>query len=77
MVQPDGRIRLLDFGLSRQLDEGSTLTAEGLLLGTPAYMAPELIGGDRGGPQSDLYSLGVLAYWLASGSVPFPGKNPV
>jgi serine/threonine protein kinase len=74
-----GSIKILDFGLARAIvswadeDLGPTLTRSGMLLGTPAYMAPEQI---RGGPvdaRADLFSTGVMLYELASGVHPFDG----
>jgi len=69
------RPRLMDFGLARRLEEESTLTTEGSLLGSPAYMSPEQARGDnkRVGPPSDQYSLGVVFYELLTGRVPFDG----
>ena len=72
----DGRPRLSDFGLARPHD-ASTLTVEGTMLGTPAYMAPEVAQGQPGDERSDLYSLGCLAYHLLAGQPPFTGDNPL
>jgi len=72
----DGKVRLTDFGLARPHD-ASTLTVEGSLLGTPAYMAPEIAQGLPTSPQTDLYSLGCLAYHLCSGAPPFSGESPL
>lgn len=77
MVEPDGRARLLDFGLVRPDASGHTLTGTGILLGTPGYMAPEVfLEGriDRGG---DVYALAVLAYQLLEGALPFAGEGPL
>jgi len=74
LVKPDGTIKLLDFGIAKQLD---TLEAEidqtrtGLRLMTPAYAAPEQIRGDRVGIRTDVYSLGVILYELLCGELPF------
>jgi serine/threonine protein kinase len=70
--------KLLDFGLvsDTRIDDESRLTHHGAMLGTPAYMSPEQARGDRVlTPSSDLYSLGVLAYFLLCGELPFKGKN--
>ena len=72
----EGRVRLSDFGLARQ--EGSqTLTQEGTIMGTPCYMAPEIVQGERTSPHTDQYSLGCLAYHLVAGSPPFMADNPM
>jgi tRNA A-37 threonylcarbamoyl transferase component Bud32 len=70
----DGTIRLTDFGLARPHD-ATTLTIEGTLLGTPSYMAPELVQGQPANEQSDQYSLGCLAYHMLSGAPPFSGET--
>jgi serine/threonine-protein kinase len=70
--------KLLDFGLVREAGPraDSHLTADGSLLGTPAYMSPEQAKGSKDlGPASDLYSLGALAYFLATSQPPFSGRN--
>lgn len=72
----DGRLKLTDFGLARSHDS-STLTVEGTLLGTPSYMAPELVAGGTSSPASDQYSLCCLAYELFCGRPPFQGESPL
>ena len=69
MLDEHGRPRILDFGLAKRLDEDATMTTEGSLLGTPAYMAPEQARGETKavGPRSDQYSLGVVLYELITG----------
>ncbi|WP_223645808.1 serine/threonine-protein kinase [Corallococcus sp. EGB] len=64
------QVRILDFGLAKLRDEVTGLTS-GLMLGTPAYMAPEQIQGEPVGPPTDLYSTGVLLYELLTGKKPF------
>jgi serine/threonine protein kinase len=69
-------VYLADFGLAKALEEGSDLTQTGYLIGTPEYMAPELV--DR--PESvssDIYALGVLLYQMLTGRTPFTGGTPV
>jgi serine/threonine-protein kinase len=73
--QPEGRqrARLLDFGLARQAQRsGGSIapTRPGMLMGTPAFMAPEQILGEKVGPQTDLYALGGIAYQMATGHFP-------
>jgi serine/threonine protein kinase len=68
-----GSVKLTDFGLSRSAD--AEATRSGLLLGSPVYMAPELLGGARADAASDLYALGVLLFELLTGRLPFEGAS--
>src|SRR5262249_43985926 len=75
LIDSAGQPRVTDFGLARQ-EEGSVLVnAEGQLLGTPAYMAPEQAAGSvsQVDGRSDLYSVGVILYELLTGELPFRG----
>ncbi len=67
---------LADFGLAKSLEEGSTITQSGNLLGTPEYMAPELAEGPAT-TSSDLYALSILLYQMVTGQVPFSGETPI
>ena len=68
----NGQAKLTDFGLARALEENRTsVDLEGGMLGTPFYMAPEVITGDKAGIASDIWSAGVLFYQLLSGRLPF------
>lgn len=72
MVEPGGRIRILDFGLASRSDPLATVTlAEVAPRGTIAYMSPERLHGAAPGAQSDIYALGVILYELLCGSRPF------
>ena len=74
LVKDDGSVRLLDFGIAKQMDaDGDSLreTRTGLRLMTPAYAAPEQIRGESASIQSDVYSLGVILYELLAGQAPF------
>ncbi len=76
LLLDDGTVKLIDFG-SAQLEDADRLPfpRRGQAVGTPDYMAPEQIEGKRGDSRSDIYSLGVVLYELASGAVPFGGDN--
>ncbi len=74
LIDRDGRVVVSDFGIARAV-ESSTLTATGVMIGTPHFMSPEQCSGKAVGPQSDQYSLGVVAYQLLTGSVPFDGDS--
>ncbi len=71
----NGRVRIADFGLAKQLDESTRLTHDGSILGTPAYISPEQWSGE-GNPdhRSDLYSLGCTLYEMLAGTRPFETK---
>ena len=65
----DGLLKLVDFGIARA-ESGNTITQEGTLLGTAAYMAPELVAGERATPAVDVYALGAVLYQLLTGRPP-------
>ncbi len=75
----DGEVaKVLDFGIAQvQSKEQSVITKEGALMGTPAYMAPEQVGGNRGeiGPWTDVYAMGVIAYEMLTGLSPFEDQS--
>jgi serine/threonine protein kinase len=83
MLTADGRVKVLDFGLARLRDdiaggeplETQELTGEGRIVGTVAYMSPEQAEGKVVDQRSDVFSLGVLLYELATGSRPFTGDS--
>jgi serine/threonine-protein kinase len=83
LVKEDGTVRLLDFGIAKQLESleipagqtGKNQTVTGLRLMTPAYAAPEQIRGERIGIHTDVYSLGVILYELLVGELPFDLSN--
>ncbi len=72
-----GRVKILDFGLARALEDGAPLTQPGAVLGTPAYMAPEQVNADRVDHRADLFSLGCVLYRLATGKLAFRGTDPL
>lgn len=78
LLGPDGRLKIIDFGIA--VMEGSPrVTWRGFsgLMGTPEYMAPEQVKGERGGGKSDIYAVGCLIYNLLSGQPPYTGDNPL
>lgn len=68
-----GSLKLIDFGVART--EQSDVTRTGMSLGTPAYMAPEMLGGAPAGPATDTYALGVMLYELLSGQRPHQAET--
>ena len=76
LIEPDGRLKLTDFGLARA-HEDLKLTKTGYVSGTPLYMAPEQARGDEIDARSDLFSLGVVMYEALAGRPPFEGKTPL
>ncbi|MBL9107370.1 MAG: protein kinase [Myxococcales bacterium] len=73
LVDVEGTVRLLDFGLASRLDERAGISHDGALVGTPAYLSPEQLRGGPASPASDLYALGVLTFQLLTGEPPFRG----
>jgi DNA-binding NtrC family response regulator len=68
-------LKVLDFGLVKSLHEDTTqITADGLLMGTPAYMPPERVVGSPAEERSDIYALGCVAYWMLTGRTVFSGE---
>jgi len=72
MVTPEGRVVLLDFGVVGELGKGGE-RVEDLVLGTPAYMAPEQARASLVGPPADFYAIGVMLYEALTGQLPFDG----
>lgn len=75
MIQPDGNIKVMDFGIARAGDAGLSQTAT--VLGTAHYVSPEQAQGKDLGPASDIYSLGVVLYEATTGKLPFDGQDAV
>src|SRR5262249_18523822 len=69
------KVTILDFGLARAVGGDAHLTQSGVVIGTPAYMAPEQARGEALDPRSDLFSLGCVLYRACTGRLPFPGRN--
>lgn len=74
LVDASGRMKLSDFGLARALD-GTRVTRPGSVLGTPAYMAPELAEGGESSIETEIYAVGILLHELLAGSPPFRGES--
>jgi len=74
MISVDGEVKLLDFGIAKDQTKGD-LTKEGVLVGSPAYMAPEVLVGEEEDATADVWALGVMLYELASGRKPFRGST--
>ena len=68
-------VKILDFGIAKLVDAGQSLTVEGGIVGTPAYMAPERFRGGVLDGKADVYSLGVLLYQMLSGRLPFDSPD--
>jgi tRNA A-37 threonylcarbamoyl transferase component Bud32 len=75
MVRKDGALKLMDFGVAQVVDL-ERMTVTGQILGSPAYMAPEVLDGRTLDFRSDVFSVGVMLYQMATGVLPFTGKNP-
>ena len=76
MLNDRGRVQITDFGLAK-VASAATLSSTGMLLGTAAYLPPETIERNEATPQGDLYAVGIMAWEMLTGSVPFVSDNPV
>lgn len=74
LVSPEGRIKLADFGLARAATHHSGTST---LMGTVAYISPELLSGDGADERADIYAIGILLYEMLTGVQPFTGDSPV
>jgi len=84
VITPEGRAKVLDFGLAKRLDDQksdaitrlqTSLTEPGMVVGTLGYMAPEQLRGEAADARSDIWALGVVLYEMASGVQPFLGQT--
>ncbi|HET9730293.1 MAG TPA: serine/threonine-protein kinase [Acidimicrobiia bacterium] len=76
LIAADGRTKLTDFGIATS-DSRTDLTGAGMVVGTPAYLAPERIRGERATVRSDIYAVGVMCYEALTGARPFSGDTPI
>lgn len=77
LLDDAGGVYVGDFGLAQMLDGAPGLTRSGTLTGTPQYMAPEQVLGNQADHLSDVYSLGIVAYEVFVGAIPFTADSPV
>ena len=76
MIGSTGQVKIIDFGLARSVHlEG--MTATGLIMGTPEYMAPEQVAGKHVDERADIYALGVILFEMLTGRVPFTGDSAI
>ncbi|MHA7133192.1 Stk1 family PASTA domain-containing Ser/Thr kinase [Oerskovia turbata] len=76
LLDESGRIKVADFGLARAVSEGAS-TATSTVLGTVAYLGPELVTSGRCDARTDVYAVGILAYEMLTGRQPFTGETPL
>lgn len=74
LISDDGEVKLVDFGLVRAIAEAG-ITSTSVILGTAGYLSPEQVEGGSIGPRSDVYSAGIMAFELLTGTTPFRGDN--
>ncbi len=76
MVDKEGNAKIMDFGIARSLRTAG-MTAEGMIIGTPEYMAPEQVEGLEADQRTDIYALGAIIFEMVTGRVPFEGDSPL
>jgi serine/threonine-protein kinase len=74
-MDTDGLVKIVDFGIaSASSNVDSTLTKSGAIIGTPAYLSPERAKGREADHRSDIYALGIIAYYMLTGQMPYTGE---
>lgn len=76
MIDKEGNTKIMDFGIARSV-KAKGITGSGVMIGTPEYMSPEQVEGEKIDHRSDIYSLGVVLYEMVTGEVPFDGETPL
>ncbi|OGD22688.1 MAG: hypothetical protein A2W03_16435 [Candidatus Aminicenantes bacterium RBG_16_63_16] len=76
MVDKEGNTKIMDFGIARSL-RAVGMTAEGMIIGTPEYMAPEQVEGLEADQRTDIYAFGAILFEMVTGRVPFEGDSPL
>jgi tRNA A-37 threonylcarbamoyl transferase component Bud32 len=77
LLDEAARVYLADFGIGKMLESTAGLTGTGMIIGTPHYMAPEQAATSKVGASADIYALGIVAYELFTGRVPFAADTPL
>jgi serine/threonine-protein kinase len=75
IVEPDGKVKIVDFGIARLADQSTRLTKTDAVIGTFHYIAPERLKGEMSDGRSDIWSVGVMLYQMLSGELPFNGED--
>jgi CheY-like chemotaxis protein len=77
LLDSSGTLKVMDFGVARLAERTTAATQAGMVVGTPAYMAPEQLLSEEVDARSDLYSVGVILYECLTGKAPFEAKSPI
>ncbi|MBI4860054.1 MAG: serine/threonine protein kinase [Candidatus Riflebacteria bacterium] len=75
LINRQGTLKIIDFGIAKEIANSSMRSASGELLGTPWYLSPEQIRGDKTSPATDVYAAGAILYEAIAGQQPYPGDN--